>query len=98
MTDEIPVSRSTSGRFIWWPPWTTLQPWKPAVFRGADEWHNRSVAVKVPLLGTFIFFHGSVSREGEEHLYGYNPKEGLLGRDVPGCPVCAEVLEDLFPG
>jgi hypothetical protein len=79
---------------MWWAPWRTTRPWLPRFFRGTDEWHNRSVAVVVPFLGTFILFVGPFDRSGDEHLNAWSSVGGWEGRNVEDCPVCIEMRSD----
>lgn len=55
---EFTTGQLIAGRFMWWFPWRITSPWRPAVFRGSDEWCNPSVAVVVPPFGCLIAFYG----------------------------------------
>jgi hypothetical protein len=77
---------------MWWTPWTITDPWRPRVFRGCDEWHNKSWALIVPPLGGFVFFRMRYARDHvSEHLNLWTRNEGWEGLYVVGCDICAEV-------
>lgn len=43
-------------RWQLWYPWDITDPWRPRIFRGADEWCNESIALILPLLGGLCIF------------------------------------------
>ncbi len=51
-------------RFQYTPPWDLYQPYKFRVGRSSDEWLNKCWAVRVPFLGEFAVFLGTVDRSG----------------------------------
>lgn len=73
-------------RFMYWWPWGVTRPWLPRVFRGSDEWHNKSVAIVLPLLGCIIFFW-----EHKFSRYGLPHDERNL--TVDGCQMCIEIKQ-----
>lgn len=81
-------------RFMYWSPKTLTHPFRPSVFRGDDEWHNRSIAVILPFVGGFIFFwERDFQRSGPEHLYGSGP-DGEDGIYVIDCEICREIRRE----
>lgn len=44
------------NRIWWWWPWSLTRWWTGGISRGADEWCNPSVTIKVPLLGALVVF------------------------------------------
>ena len=58
---------------------------------GGDEFHNRSVYVVIPLVGSVVLFYERRQNTGPEHLYGRinGELEGFVDGD---CAVCAETL------
>lgn len=85
-------------RFMYWKPWGVTRPWMPSLFRGCDEWHNKSVALKLPMLGCLIFFWDrGFNRDGEEHLW-YQGPDGREGYFDPTCDICKEIDRDMTKG
>jgi hypothetical protein len=67
----------------------------PGAFRPqltCDEYHNEGRYLIVPLVGCLDWFHRDRDLMQGMHLYASGP-DGYAGRIVPGCVICAEILE-----
>lgn len=80
---------------MYWAPWGVTDPWKPRWWKGCDEYHNLAVSVILPFAGAFHWFYGPFEDQKlDPHLYGYDPEEGFLGREVSGCKICISIKND----
>lgn len=80
---------------MWWAPWKTTRPWMPAAFRGSDEWGNRSIAVTVPALGTFILFVGRFDRSNPVVVHEEDGTYWAEVVDMPGLFAAADTRAEL---
>lgn len=87
------------GRFQFNPFWNLTQ-WgflKEYLLRinmGCDEWHNESRFIIIPLVGEFVLFKKGYDTSGEVHLHAWSYDRGWEGREVPGCEICTEIMQD----
>lgn len=65
----------------------------PLVFRACDEFHNRTLCIIIPHIGSFtIWEQGSIFHE-PEHVYGASGRE-VFGIIKDDCQICDEILTD----
>lgn len=65
----------------------------PPVFRGCDEFHNKTICVLIPMVGAFTIWEHDSNFDGPEHLHAAVGSE-TFGVIEDGCDICTEILTD----